>query len=131
MLLRLLRLLWDVWLLLWLLLGHRLGNRWRVLLIAIGRSRCRRLYYRRSLVRKTCRRKGAKRKAVKINRFAPRRHVFPGIVIIFFNGEWKENGRRKNMEINVMWCMTYPEYGRVIMDTPKGCGLIDREIFYF
>ena len=30
-----------------------------------------------------------------------------------------------------MSCMTYPEYGRVIVDTPKGCGLIDREIFYF
>jgi len=28
--------------------------------------------------------------------------------------------------------MTYPKYGRVIMDTPKGgCGFIDRQIFYF
>jgi hypothetical protein len=35
------------------------------------------------------------------------------------------------MEINVMLWMTYPKYGRVIMDTPERCGLIDREIFYF
>ena len=51
-LLLLLRLLWDVWLLLRLLLRHRLGNRRRILRIAIGRCRCRRLSHRRLSVRK-------------------------------------------------------------------------------
>jgi len=85
--LRLLRLLWDIRLLLRLLLGHRLGNRWRVLWIAIGRGGCRRLYHRSSLVRKVQLRRGAKRKREKLA-VLRREGTFPQeSLLCFFNGE--------------------------------------------
>jgi len=99
-LLRLLWLLWDEWLLLWLLLGHRLGNRWRVLWIAIGRGSCRRLCHRNSLVRKTQSREGAKRKRKKLT-VLRREGMFSQESLLYFS-----MGNSGGMEDERIWKLT-------------------------